>query len=82
MYFDVLKFSESHHYGALSGRNLDEMIANSRELAGQSDKKKSAGFCPLEKGRTQSYYALALAVECGFSGLAPGVYSDEHQIFR
>lgn len=39
VYFDVLKFSESHHYGALSGRNLDEMIANSRELAGQSDKK-------------------------------------------
>lgn len=39
VYFDVVKFNESHEYGKLSGRKLEDMIANTRELAAQDDKK-------------------------------------------
>ncbi|MFP9116054.1 cysteine--tRNA ligase [Flavobacterium sp. RHBU_3] len=44
VYFDVVKFNENHNYGQLSGRNLDDMLANSRELAGQDEKRNSADF--------------------------------------
>jgi cysteinyl-tRNA synthetase len=44
VYFDVAKFNESHNYGKLSGRNLDDMMANSRELAGQDEKRNPADF--------------------------------------
>lgn len=44
VYFDVAKFNESHHYGKLSGRNLEDMMANSRELAGQDEKRNPADF--------------------------------------
>jgi len=39
VYFDVLKYNESEHYGILSGRNLKDMIAHTRELSGQDDKR-------------------------------------------
>jgi cysteinyl-tRNA synthetase len=44
VYFDVVKFNETHDYGKLSGRNLDDMLSNSRELAGQDEKKNAADF--------------------------------------
>lgn len=44
VYFDVVKFNESHHYGILSGRNLDDMLSNSRDLAGQDEKRNPADF--------------------------------------
>jgi cysteinyl-tRNA synthetase len=49
IYFDVVKFNEDHHYGKLSGRNLDDMMANSRELAAQSDKSNPADFALWKK---------------------------------
>src|SRR6056300_230029 len=33
VYFDVVKFNEDHTYGKLSGRQLEDMITNTRELA-------------------------------------------------
>jgi cysteinyl-tRNA synthetase len=53
IYFDVLKFNENHHYGKLSGRNLEDMMANSRELAAQSDKKNPADFALWKKASPQ-----------------------------
>lgn len=53
VYFDVVKFNETHHYGQLSGRNLDDMMANSRELAGQSEKKNPADFALWKKAEPQ-----------------------------
>ncbi|MEC7265371.1 MAG: class I tRNA ligase family protein, partial [Bacteroidota bacterium] len=35
VYFDVIKFNEAHEYGKLSGRKLEDMIANTRELTAQ-----------------------------------------------
>jgi len=53
IYFDVVKFNEDHHYGKLSGRNLEDMMANSRELAAQSDKKNPADFALWKKASPQ-----------------------------
>lgn len=44
VYFDVAKFNEKHKYGVLSGRNLNDMINNSRELAGVSEKRNQVDF--------------------------------------
>ena len=49
VYFDVKKFNEDHNYGKLSGRNLEDMIANTRELAGQSEKKNPQDFALWKK---------------------------------
>jgi cysteinyl-tRNA synthetase len=37
VYFDVEKYDAAHRYGALSGRILDDMRANSRSLEGQDE---------------------------------------------
>ena len=44
IYFDVAKFNEDYKYGVLSGRNLNDMINNSRELAGVSEKRNQVDF--------------------------------------
>lgn len=53
VYFDVVKYNESHNYGILSGRNLDDMLANSRELAGQEQKRNPADFALWKKAEPE-----------------------------
>ena len=49
IYFDVLKYNEAHHYGILSGRNIEDLIHNTRGLDGQSDKKNPQDFALWKK---------------------------------
>ena len=49
IYFDVLKYNEAHHYGILSGRNIEDLIHNTRVLDGQSDKKNPQDFALWKK---------------------------------
>ena len=49
VYFDVKKFNQDIPYGKLSGRNIDELIHNSRALDGQSDKKNPQDFALWKK---------------------------------
>ncbi|EDP95376.1 cysteine--tRNA ligase [Kordia algicida OT-1] len=49
VYFDVHKFNEKNKYGILSNRNLDDLVNNSRELDGQSDKKNPQDFALWKK---------------------------------
>jgi len=44
VYFDVVKFNETNEYGKLSGRKLEDMIANTRELAAQDEKNSPQDF--------------------------------------
>ena len=44
VYFDVVKYNKKHHYGKLSGRNLDDVLNASRELDGQDEKRNPADF--------------------------------------
>jgi len=50
VYFDVNKYNnDTHKYGILSNRVIDEMIANTRELDGQSEKRNPADFALWKK---------------------------------
>lgn len=44
VYFDVTKYAKGSDYGKLSGRVIDEMIAGSRDLENQDEKKNPADF--------------------------------------
>ncbi len=49
VYFDVAKYNQDHNYGVLSGREIGEMISNTRELDGQSDKRSPYDFALWKK---------------------------------
>jgi len=53
VYFDVPKFNESHNYGKLSGRKLEDMIANTRELNAQDEKNSPQDFALWKKAEPQ-----------------------------
>lgn len=53
VYFDVVTFNASHEYGKLSGRKLEDMIANTRELASQGEKKNPQDFALWKKAEPQ-----------------------------
>ncbi len=44
VYFDVEKYNESHPYGQLSGRKIEDLISNTRELDGQDEKRAPLDF--------------------------------------
>ena len=44
VYFDVEKYNKKHHYGVLSGRNIDEMLNTTRALDGQDEKHNPIDF--------------------------------------
>ena len=49
VYFDVKKYKDVHPYGEMSGRNVDELIENTRELDGQEEKRFFADFALWKK---------------------------------
>lgn len=53
VYFDVEKFNKTHEYGKLSGRKLEDMIANTRELTAQDEKRSPQDFALWKKAETQ-----------------------------
>ncbi|MBC7567355.1 MAG: cysteine--tRNA ligase, partial [Pedobacter sp.] len=44
VYFDVEKYSKEYNYTILTNRNLEDMLANTRELGGQDDKHGRLDF--------------------------------------
>lgn len=53
VYFDVLKFNADYDYGKLSGRKLEDMIANTRELAAQDEKHNPQDFALWKRAEPQ-----------------------------
>ena len=53
VYFDVQKFNKEYQYGKLSGRKLEDMIANTRELAAQDEKKNPQDFALWKRAEPQ-----------------------------
>ena len=49
VYFDVPKYNKDFHYGKLSGRNIDELLATTRALDGQQEKHNPADFALWKK---------------------------------
>ncbi len=68
VYFDVLKFNETHNYGKLSGRNIEDLIHNTRVLDGQSDKKNPQDFALWKKAEPQHIMRWPSPWSDGFPG--------------
>lgn len=49
IYFDVEKYSKSEHYGKLSGRVVEDLLTNTRDLDGQGEKKGPLDFALWKK---------------------------------
>ncbi|MBO4611081.1 MAG: cysteine--tRNA ligase [Bacteroidales bacterium] len=53
VYFDVQKYNKDHHYGILSGRNLEDTLEGTRELDGQGDKRAPYDFALWKKAEPE-----------------------------
>jgi cysteinyl-tRNA synthetase len=49
VYFDISKYNETDSYGKLSGRDLEKIKSNSRDLSKQDDKKNEYDFALWKK---------------------------------
>ena len=68
VYFDVFKYNETNHYGILSGRNLEDLIHNSRSLDGQQDKKNPQDFALWKKAEPEHIMRWPSPCGVGFPG--------------
>jgi len=68
IYFDVLKFNKDFAYGKLSGRSVDEMISNTRELEGQEEKQNSFDFALWKKAQPEHIMRWPSPWSDGFPG--------------
>ncbi|MFN9325987.1 MAG: cysteine--tRNA ligase [Flavobacteriales bacterium] len=53
VYFDVPKFAEKHAYGELSGRKIDELLANTRDTEGMEEKRSPLDFAIWKRAEAQ-----------------------------
>ena len=68
VYFDVKKYNEQHHYGILSGRNLDDVKDASRELDGVGEKRNQADFALWKKAQPEHIMRWPSPWSDGFPG--------------
>ena len=68
VYFDVAKYNKDHHYGKLSGRNLDDVLNTTRELDGQSEKHNPADFALWKKAQPEHIMRWPSPWSDGFPG--------------
>jgi len=68
VYFDVKKYNEKNNYGILSGRKIEDMITNTRELEGQSEKKNPYDFALWKKAQPEHIMRWPSSWSDGFPG--------------
>ncbi len=69
VYFDVRKYQENtHKYGQLSGRVIDEMLATTRDLDGQDEKRFSGDFALWKKAAPEHIMRWPSPWSDGFPG--------------
>lgn len=68
VYFDVEAYDEKHRYGILSGRVLEDMQTNSRELGGQGDKRSPYDFALWKKASPEHIMRWPSPWGVGFPG--------------
>ena len=68
VYFDVEKYNKDHHYGKLSGRNLEDVVNNSRELDGVGEKRNQADFALWKKAQPEHIMRWPSPWSDGFPG--------------
>ncbi|MCX7696212.1 MAG: cysteine--tRNA ligase [Bacteroidales bacterium] len=68
IYFDVRKFAQSYPYGQLSGRDVDELMAQTRELEGTHEKKDPLDFALWKKAPANHLMKWRSPWSVGFPG--------------
>ncbi len=68
VYFDVEKYNQSHNYGILSNRNLEDMLNNTRNLGGQEEKRGKLDFALWIKAKPEHLMKWASPWSVGFPG--------------
>ena len=68
VYFDILKYNEKYNYGKLSGRVLDELISNTRDIEGQDEKRNSFDFALWKKASPEHLMRWPSPWSNGFPG--------------
>ncbi len=68
VYFDVLKYNEDHNYGKLSGRKVEDLMTNTRDLAGQQEKRHTFDFALWKKAAPEHIMRWPSPWSEGFPG--------------
>jgi len=68
VYFDVEKYNENHPYGKLSGRKIEDLRSNTRELDGQSEKRNPLDFAIWKKASPEHIMRWNSPWSVGFPG--------------
>lgn len=68
VYFNVLKYNNDYKYGKLSGRVLEDLIANTRVLEGQEEKENSFDFALWKKAQPEHIMRWPSPWSDGFPG--------------
>jgi cysteinyl-tRNA synthetase len=68
VYFDVRKYNQDHHYGILSGRNIEELMESGRELDNQDEKREKIDFALWKKASPYHIMRWASPWGDGFPG--------------
>lgn len=69
VYFDIVKYqNDTHKYGILSNRVLEDMLATTRELEGQNEKRNSADFALWKKAQPEHIMRWPSVWSDGFPG--------------
>ncbi|MFD2865157.1 cysteine--tRNA ligase [Mucilaginibacter antarcticus] len=53
VYFDVEKYNQTQNYGILNGRNLEDLLVNTRTLGGQNEKRGPLDFALWIKAKPE-----------------------------
>ncbi|MDH6314134.1 cysteinyl-tRNA synthetase [Parabacteroides sp. PFB2-10] len=68
VYFDVEKYDQKHHYGILSGRNIEDMLNTTRTLDGQEEKRNPVDFALWKKAQPEHIMRWPSPWSDGFPG--------------
>src|SRR6201991_69606 len=68
VYFDVEKYNNTQNYGVLSGRNLEDLLNNTRTLGGQQDKHGKLDFALWIKAKPEHLMKWPSPWSVGFPG--------------
>ncbi|WP_442590078.1 cysteine--tRNA ligase [Pedobacter sp. AW31-3R] len=68
VYFDVEKYSKTYNYTVLTNRNLEDMMANTRELGGQDEKRGRLDFALWIKAKPETLMRWNSPWGVGFPG--------------
>ena len=68
IYFDIAKYNQTHRYGILSGRNLEDVLDASRQLDGVGEKRNQADFALWKRAQPEHIMRWPSPWSDGFPG--------------